>query len=149
MIASTIDVLGPWSWVVLGLILVGLEIAVPGAFLVWLGVAALLTGLFDALLGLSWQASLLTFGALSVLSVLAGRFVTSRKDEELDEARYLNRRAASLMHGSFFLSSPIENGEGHIRVGDSTWRVVGPDMPNGSVVRVVRVEGTTLHVEPA
>ncbi len=149
MIASTVDLLGPWAWVVLGLVLVGLEIAMPGAFLVWLGVAALVTGALDGLLGLSWQASLLTFGALAVLSVLAGRYVSTRPEEQLDETQFLNRRAAALLNCTFFLSSAIENGEGQMRVGDSTWRVTGPDLPNGSIVRVIKVEGTVLHVVPA
>jgi membrane protein implicated in regulation of membrane protease activity len=36
-----------------------------------------------------------------------------------------------------------------VRVGDSSWRLVGPDAPAGASVRVVRVEGGTLVVERA
>ena len=73
MIPSLIDNLGPWSWIVLGLALMGLELLAPGAFLLWLGFAGVLTGMLDWWLGLSWQAALLVFAALSVASVLAGR----------------------------------------------------------------------------
>ena len=33
------------TWIVAGVILTGLELVAPGAFLIWLGIAALLTGL--------------------------------------------------------------------------------------------------------
>ena len=57
MIAYFVDNLGPWSWIILGLVLMGLELVAPGAFLVWLGLAAVLTGLIDWAFGLSWQAA--------------------------------------------------------------------------------------------
>ena len=47
MVASLIQSLGPWSWVVLGLVLMGLELVAPGAFLLWLDLAAVLTGILD------------------------------------------------------------------------------------------------------
>ncbi len=149
MIMSAIETMGPWTWVVLGLVLIGVEILAPGAFLVWLGAAALLTGVIDGFVGLSWQQSLLVFAVLSVLAVMAGRYVTRRTGEDLTEETFLNRRAAGLVGGSFFLSTPIEHGSGQMRVGDSVWSVRGPDLPNGSIVRVVGVDGAVLLVEPA
>ena len=44
MILQVIHQLGPWSWWILGLILLALEIVVPGNVFVWFGVAALITG---------------------------------------------------------------------------------------------------------
>jgi membrane protein implicated in regulation of membrane protease activity len=43
----------------------------------------------------------------------------------------------------------MAGGEGRIRVGDSSWRVTGPELLAGTQVRVVRVEGATLVVEKA
>ena len=63
--AGVLQSLGPWSWVVLGLVLMGLELLAPGVFLIWLGLAAVLTGLLDAALGLSWQTAWLVFAALA------------------------------------------------------------------------------------
>jgi hypothetical protein len=47
------------------------------------------------------------------------------------------------------LVTAIENGVGRARVGDSEWRVQGPDLPVGSRVRALSVNGNTLVVEAA
>jgi membrane protein implicated in regulation of membrane protease activity len=147
MIASALDTLGPWAWIILGLALMGLELLAPGVFFLWLGLAALLTGLIDWGFGLSWQASALSFAVLSVVAVLAGRAITRRPDEEDEAASNLNRRAHALVGQTFTLEAPIVDGSGRIRVGDSSWRVTGPSAPAGASVRVVRVEGATLVAE--
>ena len=147
MVSSFFSSLGPWSWIVLGLALMGLELLAPGVFFLWLGLAALLTGLIDWGFGLSWQASALSFAVLSVVAVLAGRAITRRPDEEDEAASNLNRRAHALVGQTFTLEAPIVDGSGRIRVGDSSWRVTGPSAPAGASVRVVRVEGATLVVE--
>jgi len=147
MIASALDTLGPWAWIILGLALMGLELLAPGVFFLWLGLAALLTGLIDWGFGLSWQASALSFAVLSVVAVLAGRAINRRPDEEDEAASNLNRRAHALVGQTFTLEAPIVDGSGRIRVGDSSWRVTGPSAPAGASVRVVRVEGATLVVE--
>src|SRR4051795_9005031 len=146
MIASAVQELGPWAWLILGLALAGLELLAPGIFLIWLGLAALATGLADAALGLSWQAATLLFATLSVAAVLAGRMI-SRPAVQNDNASALNRRGEALVGRIFTLEAPIVGGEGRVRVGDSSWRVTGPDAPAGSAVRVVRVDGSTLVVE--
>ena len=44
MLAKIIAELGPWSWWVAGLVLLAAEMMVPGFFLVWIGLAALIVG---------------------------------------------------------------------------------------------------------
>lgn len=141
--------LGPWTWLIAGLILVGLETLAPGVFLVWLGVAAMLTGVGDWLLGMGWQANLILFAALALVSVLTGRALTRRPDEAEISNPTLNRRSAAMVGRVFTLDRPIASGEGRIRVDDSVWRVTGPDLESGRAVRVLRVEGATLVVEGA
>jgi len=75
--------------------------------------------------------------------------VTRNRDEEGGGRPALNRRGQSLVGHIFTLDSPIEAGCGRIRVGDSFWRIVGPDAAAGTNVRVVRIEGATLVVEAA
>jgi len=145
--ASWITGLGAWSWIILGVVLVGLELLAPGIFLLWLGLAAIVTGLVDGALGLSWQASTLLFALFSVAAVVIGRLVT--RPAVRQEAATLNQRGEALVGQFFTLETPMTRGEGRIRVGDSSWRVTGPDLPSGARVRVVRLDGTTLVVEPA
>lgn len=141
--------LGGWSWVVLGLVLIGGELLAPGVFLIWLGLAALVTGLVVGLTGIGWQAAALVFAALSVACLFAGRALTRRKAEEPDAAMGLNDRGRQLIGRVFKLEATMTGGEGRIRVGDSSWRITGPELLAGSEVRVVRVEGATLVVEKA
>jgi membrane protein implicated in regulation of membrane protease activity len=144
---DVVESLGPWSWIILGLVLMGLELVAPGVFLIWLGLAAVLTGVIDAALGLSWQAAVLVFAVLAVASVIVGWMVTRPRHKDGGARPPLNRRGYTLVGQVFTLESPITEGSGRIRVDDSSWRVTGPDVPAGGRVRVVRIEGTTLVVE--
>jgi membrane protein implicated in regulation of membrane protease activity len=141
--------LGGWGWLILGLLLIGGELLAPGIFLLWLGLAALVTGAVVGLTGMAWQGALLVFAALSLASVLAGRALTRRKGEEPDIAAGLNDRGRQLIGKVFTLEATMAGGEGRIRVGDSSWRVTGPELLAGTQIRVVRVEGATLVVEKA
>ncbi len=138
---------GAWAWIILGLVLFGLELAAPGIFFVWLGIAAVVTGLVDGFFGLSWQTAVLVFAALFVVAVIVGRRLTGF--DSRSEASLLNRRGEALIGRVFTLEAPIARGEGRVKVDDSSWRVRGPDAPAGAAVRVVRVEGATLIVEGA
>ncbi|MGX1789385.1 NfeD family protein [Bosea sp. NPDC055332] len=140
---------GGWAWIVLGLILVGGEMLAPGVFLLWFGLAALLTGIVVGLIGLAWQGALLVFAALAIVCVLAGRAITRRRSDEPDIAAGLNDRGRQLIGKVFKLEATMAGGEGRIRVGDSSWRVTGPELLAGTEIRVVRVEGATLVVEKA
>ena len=148
MLAGWVQSLGAWTWIILGLVLVGLELVVPGGVLIWLGIAAIATGLIDGVLGLSWQISTLVFAGLSVVAVLAGRLI-SRPSVRAEDPSGLNRRGEALVGQAFTLETPIVGGEGRVRIGDSSWRVVGPDTQAGTVVTVVQIDGATLVVERA
>jgi len=138
-----------WVWVVLGLVLIGGEMLAPGVFLLWFGIAALLTGGVIGVIGLSWQGALLVFAGLSVVCVFAGRAVTRRGNDEPDTAAGLNDRGRQLVGKVYRLESTMAGGEGRIRVGDSSWRITGPELLAGTEVRIVRVDGATLIVEKA
>jgi len=147
MIAGLLASLGPWAWILLGLILAVIELLAPGVFFIWLALAALATGVLDAVFGLSWQAASLLFAVLCVVMVLVGRAVMRPLLQQDTGADHLNRRGQSLVGRVFVLETPIKDGEGRIRVDDSSWRVTGADRFAGAKVRVVRVEGSTLVVD--
>lgn len=147
--ASSITWLGGWSWVILGMVLIGGEVLAPGVFLIWFGLAALLTGAVVGLTDIGWQIAALVFAGFSLVSVLVGRLLMRHKSEEPDAATGLNDRGRQLIGRVFQLEATMLGGEGRIRVGDSSWRVTGPELLAGSEVKVVRVEGATLVVEKA
>ncbi len=143
--------LGPWSWWVLGLALLAAEVMLPGVFLVWIGLAALITGGFSLLLWDAsfwiWQVQAVVFALLSIVSVFIGRrFVVS--SSESDEP-LLNKRGESLVGRTAVLEQPIAEGRGRVRLDDTTWAVEGPDLPAGARVRIVASSGRQLTVEPA
>lgn len=138
-----------WLWAILGLVLIGGEILAPGVFLIWLGLAALVTGAVVGIFGLGWQAASIVFAILAIASVAAGRLLTRRRGEEPDAAIGLNDRGRQLIGKVFRLEATMTGGEGRVRVGDSSWRIIGPELLAGTEVKVVRVEGSTLVIEKA
>lgn len=138
--------LGNWNWLIAGLILVGIEVLAPGVFMLWLGLAALLTGLLSFAVDWSWQLQLLAFAAFSLAAVPLYRRLGRRQLEDTDQP-FLNRRTDALVGRVFTLEQPIIDGAGTVRVGDTVWRVAGPDVPAGSRVRIVTADGAALRVE--
>jgi len=137
--------LGGWAWLIFGVILFGLELLLPGFFLIWFGVAAAIVGVTVLAFDIAWAWQMLLFGGISVIVLLAaGRLWGS----ESDEASRFTDRASQLIGQRFLLHHPIENGRGVLLVGDSQWSVRGPDCPRGVTVRVVGAQGTYLLVEP-
>ncbi|WP_173932432.1 NfeD family protein [Chelativorans sp. Marseille-P2723] len=153
MLIDILGELGPWNWMLLGFVLLALEILIPGVFLLWIGIAAILTGALSlqlwALALWSWQVQVLVFLGLSLASAYVGmRVMDARREHETDEP-LLNRRAEQLAGRTATLDEPITHGHGRIKIGDTFWRVTGPDLPAGSRVRVVAAKGSRLQVEPA
>ena len=141
--------LGNWNWLIFGIILMALEVAAPGVFLFWLGLAALLVGLLSFVLHPSWQAELLMFAVFALAAVPVWRRLARANGAGRDAKPFLNRRADALVGRVFTLEKPIVDGTGTVRVDDTIWRVAGPDAPAGSRVRVVRADGANLTVAAA
>lgn len=136
-----------WGWLIAGLILGIAEMVVPGVFLVWLGLAAVVTGLATLAFGLGTAAQFVIFAMAALASVYAGRrFLKDNPIESTDPL--LNDRAARLIGQTVLVVEPIEGGEGRVKVGDGVWIARGPDTPPGARVRVTGAEGATLLVEP-
>jgi membrane protein implicated in regulation of membrane protease activity len=148
MILDAIHQLGPWSWVVIGLILLALELVVPGNVIVWFGAAAILTGGVALITDLGWQLELLIFVVLAVVLVILGRRVFAR-EREPGEQPFLNDRARRLVGSVHVLATPIVDGQGKVRIDDTNWRIAGPDMPSGTRVKIAGVDGAVLKVEAA
>ena len=151
MIHSIAAELGPWAWWVLGIVLLILEVLLPGVFLVWIGIAAIVTGALSLLLWeqafWTWQVQWLVFAVLSLVAALIGRRIVSARGETSDQP-HLNQRGQSLVGRTATLEQPISEGRGRIRLDDTMWSVQGPDLPVGARVRVTASNGLDLTVEP-
>jgi hypothetical protein len=138
--------LGVWNWLILGAIFLALELFAPGAFMIWLGLAALTVGLISFGVDWSWQAQLVAFALLSLALIPVWRRFAPRVETPSDSP-LLNRRAEGYIGRIFTLEKPIVDGVGRVHIDDTIWRVTGPNSPEGSRVKIVRVEGPNLFVE--
>ena len=138
-----------WHWWVLGVVLLILEVFAPGAFFLWLALAAGIVGLVVMMIpAMAWEAQLLLFALLSVASFLLGRLWLRRHPIETDLPT-LNRRGEQYVGRVFTLEEPVVNGNGKIRVDDTTWKIRGDDCVAGTRVRVTGVDGTVLLIDQA
>lgn len=138
-----------WYWWVFALVLGAIEIFAPSFFFLWLGFAAAAVGLVVLLFpDMAWELQLLFFGVFAVVSVLLWlRFV--RPAQVAGSSGKLNRRAAQYEGRLTTLDQAIENGTGYVRLDDSRWKVTGPDLPQGTKVKITGADGTVLQVEEA
>jgi membrane protein implicated in regulation of membrane protease activity len=136
-------------WLSLGLVLMAAETIVPGAFLLWFGIAALVMSVVVWLLpDVHGLAQAVLFGGLAVVAVQVYRLYF-RKHEPQGDQPLLNRRSEQYVGRVFVLDTPIENGFGKIRIGDSIWTVAGDPLPAGTRVTVTAVDGMALKVRAA
>jgi inner membrane protein len=141
--------LGAWSWIILGGILLAIEVMAPGTFILWLGVSAILVGVISFVIEWSWQTQGVAFAVLAVISVVLwwrlGR--RGKQDADGDDQAFLNRRAHGFVGRVFTLDKPIVDGGGTVRIGDTVWRITGPDWAAGRRIKNARADGATLFVE--
>jgi membrane protein implicated in regulation of membrane protease activity len=136
---------GAWSWVVAGLILLALELVAPGGVLIWLGAAALVTGGLALGVSVYWPLQFVVFGVLALLAIWL--WLRTRKQDQPTDRPFLNRRAERFIGQEVVLDEPIHDGQGRVALGDTTWRVTGPNLDAGVKVRVIDADGAVLKVE--
>ena len=146
--AAVVATLGLWGWWIVGAALLVVEVLAPGIVFLWLGIAAFATGIVVLLLPLGWELQLVVFAGFAVVSVAGGR-TWQRKNLHASDEPSLNRRAEQHVGRVATLNEPIVDGTGRMKLGDSSWKVIGPDLAAGTKVRVVGVEGTALRIEAA
>ncbi|ESX23812.1 NfeD family protein [Mesorhizobium sp. C416B] len=149
MFDRIISELGPWNWMVLGFVLLVMEVIAPGIFMLWIGIAALVIGVISLLIWdasfWAWEVQVLAFLALSLVSAFVGKKLVGGRNVPSDQP-LLNRRGAQLVGRMATLAEPIKDGRGRIKLGDTLWRVSGPDLPAGTQVRVVSSADTDLEL---
>ncbi len=139
---------GGWSWIVAGIVLLGLELLIPGGFLLWLGVSGIATGLIIMMQPLDGPLQWLVFGVLGLVSIAIWLRVMRNRSPTSDRP-YLNRRADRFIGHEATLEEPIVDGFGRLTLGDTVWRVAGPNLAAGQRVQIVGSDGAVLKVQAA
>jgi hypothetical protein len=135
------------AWMLAGVVLVVLELILPGAFLLWLGLAAIGTGAICAVAPVGFAVQVVIFAVLAPLSIAWA--MTRRRRMRPSN---VNTPGSGLV-GRSATCIGFAGGEGRVRVGDSDWpaRLADaaasplPDAP----LEVVAVDGLVLLVKPA
>lgn len=136
------------AWLIAALVLGIAELAAPGVFLVFLALAAAMTGVAVLVLAdLPLAAQLASFAAWSAATVLIGRRWYSDYPVAAADP-LLNDRAARMIGQVARIEVALVNGEGRVRIGDGSWPARGPDLGAGDDVRVVGVTDGVVIVEP-
>jgi inner membrane protein len=133
-------------WLGAGILLLILELISFSGFLLWIAISAGLVSLvllfFPAL---SIGGQFLLFSITALISCVIWRYYLQHRAPRTDNLK-LNRRNEQYIGRVFTLEEAIVAGRGKIRVDDSVWRIEGEDLPAGTKVRVVGVDGVILRV---
>jgi membrane protein implicated in regulation of membrane protease activity len=136
-----------WLWLIGGVVLLIAELIAPGFFLVFIGAAAIATGLIAMVLPISVALQLAIFAVLAYLATrVGGRHAYSmRYDYSADPL--LNDRVKRMLGRVVVVTQPVDSNGGRVRVGDSEWSARGGPAEVGDRVRIVDIEGNCLKVE--
>jgi len=136
-----------WIWAIAGVLLLIAEIIAPGFFLVFIGAAAIATGLFTLLFGLSMAPQLALFALYAVLAVMIGRRWYGEPHGG-DQRHAINEPAKRLVGKTVTAATDVDDHGGRVTVGDGEWNARGGPAAAGDRLTVTGVEGNCLIVEP-
>ena len=139
-----------WHWIILGLILIGLELVIPSFTMVWFGMGAVIVGIIIAIApGFPLSGQILTWTLISAgLTVAWFRyfkpgsrtFSGSSKDAVIGECGLVIKASGPYDKGRAKFQLPI--------LGADEWPCMADEALHvGDRIRVTDVEGHVLRVE--
>lgn len=136
-------------WLSLGGLLLAAEILGGNGYLLWSGIAAVVTGMLVWAFPFGWEWQGVLFAILTLIAAwLWWLWLSKRVQKQKPADATLNQRGQQLVGRRFTLEESLVNGRGHVRVGDSSWPVsADEDLPSGSKIKVIAVEGITLRIK--
>ncbi|WP_309601627.1 NfeD family protein [Sphingomonas sp.] len=134
-----------WMWAIGGLVLLIAEIVAPGFFLVFLGVAAIATGLFTLLFDLGLAPQLVLFVIYTALALMIGKRWYAEPDHA-DQSIKLNDPSKRMIGKIVTVVDPVDDNGGRVKVGDGEWTARGGPAAAGEKVRIIEVDGNSLSV---
>lgn len=137
----------PIIWFLIGLVLLLLELAVPGLVLIFFGIGAWIVALCLVFFDMGLTAQLLIFVASSILGLiflrrlLKDRFFSEKESEEVSlEEEFIGKIAIA--------ETDLESGKpGKVSFKGTLWTAVSDkDISKGSQVKIISKESITLNV---
>ena len=138
--------LTPAVWIIAGLVLVVLEMMIPGMVIIWFGIAGVVTGILAFFVHnqfVQFSVFIVLSGLMVVFSQRIARRITHAEPELVGANRWVGvgGRVTAVIKPPEF---------GRVKLHGEEWRATATcEIPAGGAVRVVAVEGTHLVVESA
>jgi inner membrane protein len=111
-----------WHWLVLGLLLFGIEMLTGTFDLLMVSIAAFVTAAFAAFVPqIGWEMQALVFALAAVALFLLGRTVFARLRRSEPEHPTLNKRMESLVGERGRATGDFAQGNGQVKIGDTVW----------------------------
>ena len=140
---------GPFHWLALAALLIGIEMVMPTQYLIWPGIAAAVTGLLAFVASIGWPMQTGVFAVLSIVLVAASHY-WPKAAVDANAPRALNQRTDQMIGRTATVAEDFRHGQGAVTVGDTRWSaqsVDGTDLPAGTRVEIVAAESTLLKVK--
>lgn len=137
-----------WFWISLGGLLLAAEMLGASGYLLWSGVSAVIVGVIVWLLPeLSWEWQGSLFAVMTIAVAYLWWYWLRKRPTATSGSPVLNQRNRQLIGTRATLTEAMHNGLGRINIADGSWRAqANEDLPIGTEVEVVAVEGTTLVI---
>ncbi len=116
-----------WHWLVLALIVFGLEMMTGTFDLLMVSIAAVLTAVFAAVVPAGWQAQFSVFAGAAVVLIVASRYVFPGLRKAAPEHPTLNKRMESLVGQRGQVTRDLGGGNGQVKIGDTVWSAQAAD----------------------
>jgi membrane protein implicated in regulation of membrane protease activity len=139
-----------YVWLSLGVALLVVEMLSTTVYFLLMAIAAFILAILVSFIKIDHSWQFFIFASISVLEVFVWRLVRNKLPQSVENrqgANDLNNRLSKFIGQEVELEEATHNGRGRVRLEDSYWTVLGADLPKGSKVRIVSVDGMSFHVE--
>jgi membrane protein implicated in regulation of membrane protease activity len=149
MIALLNETILWWHWIVFGIILLILEMNTGTFFMLGLGVAAIIVGILDTFVDISFTVELSIWMLLSILAIVA--WFKWFREPPITESGQSNYRLDTLgivmediqphSRGKVIFDTPV--------LGNTSWHAISKvDIDKDTRVQIVQINGQLIEVEP-
>ena len=139
------------GWFTFGLVLVLLELFLPGTYLIWFGLAAFVMGVLVNFVLLSGIEILVYFALVSAVFAGIGWYVYTKiinKSKVPEKYKYLNDMAGAHIGKVYNLSEDVVDGRAKAKIGDTFWLIeVDGNLKKGDKVKITGVENGVILKE--
>lgn len=143
----TMQMITPAFWAILGLIFMCVEVLAPIAVFLWFGLSALIVALLGWAFHFSPYVLCMLYACVTPLMTWGGRRVFPSTLGRQQSNSHMNNKMDQMVGKVFKTTVDLRGDSVQMSVGNSTWMVTGNQIAAGTTVKIVKLDGVTLHVE--